>query len=451
LKSKISLGLFVLVVLIAGVGASSSRPVGAKSDPILFTAAPSYISLAWIQGGERFPSGATLYYRDSQSERKLFPEFEATADANVSFDATRLLFAGKRSASDAWQIWEASFDGSAPHQLTHSATGAVRPFYLPGDRFVYSALKNNKYVLMSATLDGSGEQQISFSDSNVLATDVLRDGRILIQSAVSNGGTPQPEVFVVYSDGSGFESIRCDHGASRYAGHELSSWDIVFTHGGKLAHFSSPFATEKPVSLPTAHYPGEIAETSSHQWIFASAPTSNEKFSLRVWTPGTSATAPLVSINSQNVVQPVMRVVRQVPKKHPSALHDWKYANLLALNVYESKLAIADHSVASVSVYTRDSAGNEKRLGSAPVESDGSFFVRVPAEQPIRFELSDAKGNSIVREKSWFWTRGGEQRICVGCHAGPERAPDNAVPMVLEKSTEPVDLTQSLTTNSGGH
>jgi hypothetical protein len=39
-----------------------------------------------------------------------------------------------------------------------------------------------------------------------------------------------------------------------------------------------------------------------------------------------------------------------------------------------------------------------------------------------------------------MWTRRGEQRICVGCHAGPERAPENAVPQVLVRDIKPVNI-----------
>ncbi len=47
---------------------------------------------------------------------------------------------------------------------------------------------------------------------------------------------------------------------------------------------------------------------------------------------------------------------------------------------------------------------------------------------------------AIAAEHGWFWLRRGEQRVCVGCHAGAERAPDNAVPEVLLHSTKPVSL-----------
>jgi len=36
--------------------------------------------------------------------------------------------------------------------------------------------------------------------------------------------------------------------------------------------------------------------------------------------------------------------------------------------------------------------------------------------------------------------RPSEQRICAGCHAGPERAPDNLAPAVLLRTTDPVKM-----------
>ena len=74
------------------------------------------------------------------------------------------------------------------------------------------------------------------------------------------------------------------------------------------------------------------------------------------------------------------------------------------------------------------------------MEKDGSFFVNPPSEMAIRFGWWTVP-KVTAAEKSWFWARRGEQRVCVGCHAGPERAPENAVPEVLLRSTDPVKLT----------
>ena len=79
-------------------------------------------------------------------------------------------------------------------------------------------------------------------------------------------------------------------------------------------------------------------------------------------------------------------------------------------------------------------------LAETPVESDGSFFLHVPSEQPLRMELRDRAGRVIEAERGWFWMRRGEQRVCGGCHAGPERAPENAVPKVLLRADVPVPM-----------
>ena len=131
---------------------------------------------------------------------------------------------------------------------------------------------------------------------------------------------------------------------------------------------------------------------------------------------------------------------RATPNRHPSALHDWTTGNLLALDARLSRSGNLKVTPASVRAETLDAEGKIVSLGTAPVESDGSFFVQVTGDRPLRFILLDAQNRMLREEHGWFWVRRGEQRICVGCHTGPERAPDNRVPQVLLQSTMPVAL-----------
>jgi hypothetical protein len=171
-----------------------------------------------------------------------------------------------------------------------------------------------------------------------------------------------------------------------------------------------------------------------------------------LWTPGSSALRPAAAEENFDVVQPVVIAERSVPNRHPSGLHDWPNANLLCLNAYTSKYSFSAGSIHSVRLYTRDDAGNSRLLGTAPVERDGSFFVQIPTEKPLQIELLDSTGKTLQREAGFFWMRRGEQRACVGCHAGPETSPENAVPMILLKSTTPADMTAATAQNaSGGH
>jgi len=56
-------------------------------------------------------------------------------------------------------------------------------------------------------------------------------------------------------------------------------------------------------------------------------------------------------------------------------------------------------------------------LGVAPVEADGSFNIRVPANTPISFNVLDDLGRSMVTKRNWIYSRPGEAFTkCVGCH-----------------------------------
>jgi Hydrazine synthase alpha subunit middle domain len=417
------------------IGCAPVRGQGVVPIPYIYTETSRFDSSATLKGGERFPAGATLQVVAGGRKRALAAGFAASADATVSFDGQRVLFSGKQTPGDPWQIWEVPVGGGAVRRIVSLKEDAIAPFYLPGDRIVYSRRTPAGFQLVTAALDGGAPLQLSYGPGNRVACDVLRDGRVLFEAA--------NELFTVYSDGSGVESYRCDHGPGRRDGRELASGDILFETGGRLARFTSARAVQLPVSVPQGEYAGPVAELSPDAWLVAYRPAAAAAFGLYRWKLG-DAWPEKVLTPAGGAVQPVLVQSRPVPKRHPSALGDRQGANLLCLNVYTSKLQIAGGSVARVRVWAQSDGGAAPvtgvLLGEAPVEKDGSFFVNPPGETAIRFELLDRSGKIVAAEKGWFWARRGEQRVCVGCHAGPERAPENAVPQVLLRSTEPVRM-----------
>ncbi len=190
-----------------------------------------------------------------------------------------------------------------------------------------------------------------------------------------------------------------------------------------------------------SEYAGGVAETASGAWLLSARESENAKFALRLWKPGAASLETVLARSDDNLVEPVVIAPRERPRRHPSALHDWDYANLLALDARVSRDGALKGTPASVRLEKQDAAGHAVVIGTAPVEADGSFFVKAPADQAIRFALLDANGAVLRQEHGWFWIRRGEQRYCVGCHAGPERASENRVPAVLLRTTTPVDLT----------
>ena len=442
----------LLLLIASGPARPATDAANAGSLPsFLYTVAKTYEPLAWLHGADRFPSGSTIFLSNESGRHPLIPDFAASADPSVSFDGHKVLFAGKLHQSDPWQIWEVDLAGGAPRQVTSSPEDCIRPFYLPEDRIVYARRIAGRFAIQAKELGSSKTLDLTYTPSNSLPDDVLHDGRILFQSAYPLGTDGNPEIYTVYSDGSGVESYRCDHGTSRHSAKQQVSGDTVFATLHGLARFTSARAQQIAISVPRGEYAGDIAETETGEWLLGWRPDGKASFRLVRWTPGAADLKSALAEQDANVIQPVPLAAHATPNRHPSGLHEWPTANLLCLNAYTSKYQFAAGSIHSVRLYTRDGSGNPKLLGSASVERDGSFFVQVSGDQPLQFELLDASGKTLKREAGYFWARRGEQRFCVGCHAGPETAPENAVPQILLKSTTPVDMTATTVQSAGGN
>ena len=431
-------------------------------EDLIVTAAPVNLPLAALDGGERFPRGAQLLRIAAGKAQPLVPGFAATADANLSFDGQRVLFTGKKNSSDPWQIWELALGDGALRLLYAGTTDAIRPLYLPAGQFVFARRVATGFQLAvagtvnadpMANIDANAADtltQISYLPGNAIPEDVLADGRILFTAHFPLGEGTQPELFLVYSDGSGVESYRCDHGRGRWGGKQLTSGDVIFTHGETLARFTSPQAHELAVAAPRAAYSGAIAETATGDWLVSTRTAAAAHYALAQWKPGSPALHAIYATAQEDVIDPVVVAARPRPRRHPSTLHPWDYTNLLALDARLSREGDLKTLPAAVRLETLDAQGHAVVHGIAPISSDGSFFLQAPGNQPIRFALLDAKGAVLRQEHGWFWARGGEQRICVGCHTGPERAAENRVPAVLLKSTTPADLTGAMKPEPSG-
>src|SRR5699024_7408331 len=55
-------------------------------------------------------------------------------------------------------------------------------------------------------------------------------------------------------------------------------------------------------------------------------------------------------------------------------------------------------------------------LGDVPIESDGSFKAKLPANVPFLMAGVDSKGRAIARHQHVMAMRPGEKQVCSGCH-----------------------------------
>jgi hypothetical protein len=88
--------------------------------------------------------------------------------------------------------------------------------------------------------------------------------------------------------------------------------------------------------------------------------------------------------------------------------------------------------------YDSPRVAHKRVLGVIPIEPDGSFYIKVPANTPIQLQVLDDDGLAL-RTCSWIWAKNHEPRGCIGCHEDPELTPENRLIDAVKKP--PIELT----------
>jgi hypothetical protein len=72
-------------------------------------------------------------------------------------------------------------------------------------------------------------------------------------------------------------------------------------------------------------------------------------------------------------------------------------------------------------------------LGTFPLASDGSFYVEVPGDRLLQFQVLDSDRQVVGNELFWNYARPGETKGCVGCHQSPDiTVPFSSMPSALK-------------------
>jgi hypothetical protein len=447
---------------------SASAPLVVSRPDIIFVEAPV---TAFGALPMRFPQGSRLVrlHSEAKSERlmNLAPEFFAVADPQISYDGARVLFSGQRESRALWQIWEMHADGSNKHQLTHCTEDCLRASYLPGEEIVFTAVGRKgahpvSYLAVSNS-HGSQVHRITFGPADFQVETVLRDGRILASAPwplLGGMGTSESRQFyTLQPDGTGLESFRCDHlkPVIQADGEELDDGSIIFVErpragdarGGILMTIRRGTERSSPISPPNMLFGSPRRLLGDNLLVSLLRPTPQglpARFDVTVFNLASNTLGPSVYVDPHfSIVQAVPVSATPVPKRLWSTLNqEAKEGYFISLNSYLSAAepnGRVSTPIAKVRVRTLEPRTSlERILGTASVEEDGSFYVAVPADQPVRFELLDSSGKIIHAERSWIWARPGEHRGCPGCHSDKALSPANHWPLTLKRLDTPIHL-----------
>jgi hypothetical protein len=427
---------------------------------------------------DRYVAGARIVRVDPSGGAAvvLTPEFTAACDPDVSVDGKSIVFAGRRGSGDSWQIWKMNADGSGKTQITRRPGHSVAPvfggarFYLddaqPSPQIVFagSAPDAGSLALYGTDLQGATLHRLTFNLQSDFSPAVLPTGQVVFSSWQRYGDRFEPgstlALLTVNVDGTDLMPFYGGREPPRYrdmaavspvgdrvyfvesdrpswlGGGDLAyvSWRRPFhSHGTLTGEADGPGLFHSPTPLPD----GGLLASYRH-----SAPDS--VFGVYRLDPASGRRVEKVfeqagwhSIDAQ-VLAPRPPLKGRANWLKPGSTTGVFYC----LNAYQTAPGPGgDRTVAPPGAirHVRVIEGHPRRiLGVAPVEPDGSFHIRVPAETPITFQLLDEDYVALRTQRAWTWVMGNESRGCIGCHEDRELSPPNRLVTAITKPA--VDL-----------
>jgi hypothetical protein len=419
---------------------------------------------------QRYPTGSRVVIASPPFRptdvRVLSKGLAAAGDPVVCFTGKRLFFAGKKTENDVWQIYETKLPRGRPKARTSMPGGAMDPAIIATGDLVFSSpipeagqtWNAAKPAALFVQDQREAPRQLTFSTSAAVQPTVLSDGRILFVSArPANSAASEPALFTINNDGTeltafalaGQNSLQVRRPRELFDGRIgflTSATDECQNTMAETVLAARPFASrtalfpfERRVHSVEPDGAGALLACLEKQEGGASAV-------YRISACASPVGEPLFEDPDWRQIEASSVGARAKPMGRVSTVTPAKSTGiLLGLNANFTRLRPTDGEQPAqaerVRFMTSTESGQTQLLGEVPLQPDGSFMVKVPADTPIGLESLDAEGEVLYRLPPMLWVRPGENRSCVGCHEPYNRSPRNQRPMAVE--VPPVTLSLS--------
>jgi cytochrome c553 len=438
--------------------------------------------------GDRDRARLVLVHTNS-STRLLSEGFYSACDPDVSFDATRLLFAGKKTANDSWNIYEIQVGTGQVRQVTRDNGNCRHPCYqttlftldAPAPWYQVAYVSDRPGVLgaggsaplqclYSRKLDGSDPQRLTYNLSQDQRPCLLPDGMMLFASTLFNPFEPGPsqriELFNLNIDGTDFSKYARGQKPIQQMPCVTSGGLVVFIESdrprwdgsGCLASVTlrRPLHSYRPITREnegTFHSPSPLPDGC----VLVSRRSAQGKGTYGVLRldPSTGKWQPVFHDPQYHTIQARLLYSRPEPDGRSSnVVPEDLHGKLFCLDLYLSDLAgsrqVPAGSVKRLRILEgiprkptpilkaepgagtaqAESLIQRRLLGEVAVDEDGSFNLEVPANTPVQLQTVDGDGLAL-RTCTWIWVRNHESRGCIGCHEDGELVPENRFAQAL--------------------
>jgi len=409
--------------------------------------------------------------------------FHSICNPEISFDASHILFAGKRIHRDNWTVFEMGIDGSNLRQVTNGEIPCRSPGYQstlytivspkPWQQLTFVGSENGALNLYSCKLDGSEVRRLTFNLSSNMDPFLMPDGRLLFASWQRS--SPYRELlgcislFGISIDGTDYAAFSNDEGKrikhmpcittkglAVFIEADRLQWDGAGSVG--CVRIRRPLHSYRQITRESDglfHSPSPLPDGKI--LISKRSPDGMDTHGVYSLEPSTGKLELVFDSPSYHDIQAKMVYPRPEPDGRSSVVTE-KDPNgkLYCLNVYVSDFDMPEwmppgtvkrlrvlegisssdnipgsHTSSGTEVFesscNRIPSSVQKRiLGEIDIAEDGSFNIEIPANTPIKLQTLDADGMAL-RSCDWIWARNHEPRGCIGCHEDGELTPENVL------------------------
>jgi len=500
------------VVVATGSGSELDTPIVFTQIPFSTTEAARAPRAADMLRSDYGEGGRIVVMEPDQSVRVLSTDFASAADPDVSFDGERIVFAGKKTPSDSWNIFEIGVDGSGLRQVTRNMGDCRSPVYLST---LYTIISTDPWYqiaftstaagesneigpvpsthLYSSHLDGSQVRRLTFNLSSDMDPFLMQDGRLLFsswqRSTLRRGALGRIALMAANIDGTDLAMFAADEGRRiKQMPCTTTSGLAVFVEADSNTWDGAGHLASVALRRPLHSYQQITSEDDGlFSWpsplpdgsilVSRRPPGNYGRLGVYKLYPATGARELILDDRAFHDIQAKIVQARPEPDGRSSVVtEEDPYGELYGLDVTSTDLRnptwMDDGTVARLRVIEGiahrlaedspapaddpSSAGDframspdscpagipplvrKRILGDIPVQSDGSFYIKVPANTPIQLQALDSEGMAL-RTCSWIWAKNHEPRGCIGCHEDPELTPENRLVEAMRKP--PIELT----------
>jgi Tol biopolymer transport system component len=409
--------------------------------------------------------------------------FYSACDPEISFDASRILFAGKKTHTNDWNIFEMGIDGSNIRQVTNGEIPSRSPGYQstlytivspkPWKQITYVGSENGFLNLYSCKLDGSEVRRLTYNLSCNTDPFLMPDGRLLFsssqQSSLYRGITGNISLFGISIDGTDYTAFCTDEGKRiKHMPCTTTKGLAVFIESDRLLWDGSGSVGSVRIRRPLHSY-RQITRESDGLFhspsplpdgkvlISRRSPNGRDTHGIYKLEPSTGQLELIFDSPDYHDIQAKIIYPSPEPDGRSSVVTEKDpYGKLYCLDVKISDLDKPEwmspgivkrlrvlEGISSTDNITGDhiSSGTEANepstnrsfppvqqriLGEIDIAEDGSFNIEIPANTPIKLQTLDVDGMAL-RSCDWIWARNHEPRGCIGCHEDGELTPENVL------------------------